>query len=285
MADRVCIVSGTTSGHGKGVAMGVAQQGVHLVMVCRDKSKGEIIKEEIERATGSRAIDVIQTDLSSLASVKALAELIQKRYKQVNILVNNAGVYKKDFSLSGDGIEETFAVNYLASFLLTRELLGLLKASAPARVVNVTSSIHKKSTFGFEEVIRPRKYNGARAYRDSKLAIVCSTLQFAGLLQKDGVTVNCLTPGPVRSEIIRDFKLARFFWKLIAPFLPNEEKGAQPAVRLALAQDLAGVTGKYFEKLNEATPGAQALNPQFRQSLFDKSNQLVDSLLSRGSFQ
>lgn len=279
MREKTCIVTGATSGHGKGVALGLARQGVHVLLVCRNPSKGAAVKAFIEKATGNQAIDLLQADLSSLANVKRLADTIQEKYDRVSVLVNNAGIYRRTLSLTQEGVEETFAVNYLAHFLLTRELIDTLRKSAPARVINVTSSVHRQSRLDIADVLQPRQYDGARAYRDAKLAIVAGTFTFAEQLQDQGVSVNCLTPGAMRSDIIRDFALARLAWKMLGPFLPGEEQGAQPAVRLALSQDLDGVTGKYFEKRTEAQAGSLALKANFRRELFDWSASLVDRIL------
>jgi len=276
MSGKVCIVTGANSGHGYGVALGLARQGAQLILVCRNQSKGEAAQAALAAATGQSAIDLLTADLASLADVRRLAGTIKARYGRVEVLVNNAGVYKKNLTLTVDGLEETFAVNYLAHFLLTCELSELLKQSAPARVVNVTSSVHKQSRLDLTTVLRPPQYDGARAYADSKLAIVAGTLTFAEQLAGTGVTVNCLTPGAVRTEIIRDFKVARFFWKLIGPILPDSERGARPAVRLALSPNLDGVTGKYFEKLQEARPGRLAQQADFRRELWEWSKALVE---------
>lgn len=279
MNKKICIITGASSGIGKGAALGIARRGEQVVMVCRNRQKGEAALAAVRQASGSQAVDLLTADLSSLSNVKQLSNDILNRYERVDVLINNAGVYRKNLFLTPDGVEETFAVGYLAAFLLTRELLVTLKSSAPARVINLTSSTQKYSRFEFATAVHPQPYNGVRAYYDCKLAATSAALTWAEMLKDSGVTVNSVTPGAVRSEIIRDFKAARFIWKLIAPLLPDEEKGALPILHLALAPEMAGHTGEHYQRFRQAQPAAQALDAAFRQQLFDDTQRLIENIL------
>jgi NAD(P)-dependent dehydrogenase (short-subunit alcohol dehydrogenase family) len=148
MQGQVCVVTGASSGIGKATADGLAKLGATVVMVCRNQERGEAAKAEIEAASRARSLDLVLADLSVQSSVRVLARVLQERYPQIHVLINNAGIAPNRRSITVDGIETTFAVNYLAAFLLTNLLLERLKASAPSRIVNVSSMLHSQLDFG-----------------------------------------------------------------------------------------------------------------------------------------
>ena len=191
MAGRTCLVTGATSGIGKATAAGLARLGADLVLVARDRAKGEATVAELQAATGNPRIELLVADLASQASIRQLAEEYRRGHDRLHVLVNNAGGYWATRHTTVDGLELTFAVNHLAYFLLTNLLLDLLRASAPARIVNVTSGAQAVGGIHFDDLQFERRYRGQAAYNQSKLANVLFTYELARRLEGSGVTVNC----------------------------------------------------------------------------------------------
>jgi len=204
MAGRTCLVTGATSGIGKATATGLARLGADLVLVARDPAKGQATMAEIGAATGNPRVGLLEADLSSQASVRQLAEEVKRGHDRLHVLVNNAGGYWATRHTTVDRLELTFAVNHLAYFLLTNLLLDLLRASAPARIVNVTSGAQAIGDVHFDDLQFERRYRGQPAYNQSKLANVLFTYELARRLDGSGVTVNCVHPGVVRTNFGRD---------------------------------------------------------------------------------
>jgi NAD(P)-dependent dehydrogenase (short-subunit alcohol dehydrogenase family) len=244
------MVTGANSGIGKATALGLAQMGAVVVLVSRDRARGEEAQNEIKAKSGNDAIDLLLADLSSQQSIRQLVEDFKQRYTQLHVLINNAGVFALTRRETLDGLERTFAVNVLAPFLLTNLLLDVIKASAPARIVNVSSDQQATNYLKLEDLQSEKRYRPMRAYSQSKLAVVLFTYELARRLEGTGVTANCLHPGFVATNIAqRDLPLpARLATKLIFRFGTNPEKGAETSLYLATSPDLEGVTGKYFEK-------------------------------------
>jgi retinol dehydrogenase-14 len=260
MKEQVCMVTGGTSGIGKATALGLARIGATVVVVGRNQERGEAAVAEIKRESGNESVDLMLADLSSQSAIRQLARDFQAKYQQLHVLVNNAGVYRSKRTVTEDGIEMHFAVNYLAPFLLTNLLLDVLEASAPARVVNVAGDYHRKATIDFDDLMCETNYSASKASNQSKLALVLFTYELARRLEGTGVTVNCLHPGAVATDPLSKDPdspaLSRFFYKLVKPFFLSPEKGAQASIYLASSHEVEGVTGKYFEKkaLVESSP-------------------------------
>ncbi len=183
MDHRICMVTGANSGIGKATAMGLAKIGATVVMVCRNRSRGEGAMAEIKAESGNQAVDLMLADLSSLAAVRQLVEDFRDRYQRLQVLVNNAGTYFTKRHVTVDGLETIFVVNYLAPFLLTNLLLDTLESSAPARIVNVAGAYHTKGKIEFDDLQGERDYNGTRANNQAKLALVLFTYELAKKLQ------------------------------------------------------------------------------------------------------
>src|SRR2546426_4670781 len=199
MQGKICMVTGANSGIGKATAL--AQMGATVVMVCRDRARGEEARSEITTKSRNNAVDLLQADLSSQQSIRQLVENFQHHYTQLHVLINNAGVAFPGRRETVDGLEMMFAVNYLAPFLLTNLLLDVLKASAPARIVNVSSASHKSGYIQMDDLQGEKHSRSMRAYGQSKLAVVLFTYELARRLQGTGVTANCLDPGFVGTHI------------------------------------------------------------------------------------
>src|SRR5206468_2678081 len=220
MQGKICMVTGTNSGIGKATALALAQMGATVVMVCRDRARGEEAKSEITTKSRKNAVDLLQADLSSQQSIRQLVENFQHHSTHLHVLINNAGAAFTGRRETVDGLEMMFAVNYLAPFLLTNLLLDMLKASAPARIVNVSSASHKSGYIQMDDLQAEKHSRPMRAYGQSKLAIVLFTYELARRLQGTGVMANCLDPGFVATNIgQRDASLpVRLLIKLIGSF-------------------------------------------------------------------
>lgn len=248
MNGKIVLVTGATSGIGKQTALELANQGATVVLVARNRSKGQATLEEIRGKTGNQNLDLLIADLSSQASIRALAQEFRRKYSKLHVLVNNAGGVFATRKTTVDGLEYTFAFNHLAYFLLTNLLLDVLEASAPARIVNVSSGAQGMGKINFDDLQGTQRFSSQAAYNQSKLANVLFTYALARRLEGTGVSANALHPGVVRTNFGRvDTPLLwRIFFPLIDPFMLTPEKGAATAVYLAASPEVEGVSGKYF---------------------------------------
>src|SRR5215217_1244839 len=249
MGKRVCLITGATSGIGKATAMGLASMGASVVMVARDRSRGEAALAEIKEGSANASVDLMLTDLSSQEDIHRLADEFKDAYPRLDVLVNNAGVIRSKRVTSADGIEMTFAVNHLAYFLLTNLLLDLLKASAPSRIVNVSSAEQRNGTIDFDDLQGEKGYKTAKAYGQSKLANVLFTYELARRLEGTGVTANCLHPGVVGTNLGSGVSgIFGFMVRALTPLMKSPEKGAETSVYLASSPEVEGLSGRYFVK-------------------------------------
>jgi NAD(P)-dependent dehydrogenase (short-subunit alcohol dehydrogenase family) len=279
MQGKVCIVTGANSGIGKATSLGLAQMGATVVMVCRDRTKGEEAQNEIKTKSGNDAIDLLLAELSSQDSIRQLVENFQQHYKQLDVLINNAGGVNLSRRETLDGLEMTFALNYLAPFLLTNLLLDKLKASAPARIVNVSSDSHESGYIKMDDLQLEKKYRLMRAYGQSKLALVLFTYELARRLQGTGVTANCLHPGFVATNIGQSGvgRVGRSIVKLIFSSLGiRPEEGAKTSIYLASSPDIEGVTGKYFVKSIPVRSAPISYDESLQRQLWEESAKLVN---------
>lgn len=271
MQGKVCLVTGTNSGIGKETALGLAKLGATIVMVCRDRAKGEATKKEIAAQSGNPSVDLLVCDLSSQQAIRQLATEFKSKYSRLDVLINNAGFYLSNRATTVDGLEAQFAVNHLAYFLLTNLLLDVLKASAPSRVVNVASSAHADS-LDFANLQSEKGYDGMQAYSRSKLANILFTYELARRLADSGVTVNCLHPGVIRSGLQRDMGLQ---FQIMSRSFGSPEKGAETSIYLASSPNVAGVSGKYFSDKRETRSSAITYDESVARKLWQVSAELT----------
>jgi len=242
---KYCIVTGASSGIGRDIALGLVKLGARVIMVCRDPDRGQTALDYVVGNSGDRAVELMLADLSSQSEIKGLAMAYRSRHDRLHILVNNAGIIRDKRELSADGIEMTFAVNYLAYFLLTNLLVDLLKQSAPARIVNLTSAVHRTARLDFGNLQGEKKYHRDSVYARSKLADIIFTKELARRLEGTGVTANCVCPGAVASNIwAHSNKAVNMFFKLI---MKGPSEGAVLPLYVAVSADMAGDTGEYFQ--------------------------------------
>jgi len=254
MKNKTCLITGATSGIGQATATALAKMGATVILAGRSKERCQRTVAEIKRETGNPNIDYLLADLSVQAQVCALAAAFKSRYERLDVLVNNAAAIFFFRQVSADGIEMNFAVNHLAYFLLTNLLLDTLKASAPARVVNVASNSHYGEHLDFDNLELERGYNPGKAYGRSKLANLYFTYELARRLEEEGmgVTVNAMHPGFVRTNMAANNGwLVRLFLPLVHLNSLTPEEGAHTAIYLASSPDVEGVTGKYFVREQE----------------------------------
>src|SRR6184192_2773314 len=277
MQGKICMVTGANSGIGKATALALAQMGATVVMVCRDRARGEEARSEITTKSRNNAVDLLQADLSSQQSIRQLVEHFKQRYTHLHVLINNAGAAFTGRRETVDGLEMTFAVNYLAPFLLTNLLLDVLKASAPARIVNVSSASHKSGYIQMDDLQGEKHNRSMRAYPQSKLAIVLFTYELARRLQGTGVTANCLDPGFVATNFgQRDVGPAvRLLVKLIGSFGASPQEGAKTSIYLASSPEVEGVTGKYFVKSIPKRSAPITYDETLQRQLWEESARLV----------
>jgi retinol dehydrogenase-14 len=272
MHGKRILITGGNSGIGVVAARELARQGAEVVLACRDSEKTRQALAVINAAAAVPAVN-LPVDLASLASVRALAAAFLQRYDRLDVLVNNAGLFPPRQQLTADGFEMQFGVNHLSHFLLTHLLLERLKTSAPARVVTVSSMLHKKGRIDFESFRGAKKYSAQAAYNQSKLANVLFAVELARRLEGTGVTSNVLHPGGVATDIMRD--LPWIVRKLVGLAFISPEEGAKTTIMLATDPTLANVTGAYFDQCKRAECSPLANDDALRRRLWDVSAELV----------
>jgi retinol dehydrogenase 12 len=273
---KVCLLTGATRGIGRAAANALARTGLTLVLVGRDRPRVEDTVREVRAATGQGNVEGLVADLSLRGEVRRLASEVRARYPRLDVLVNNAGAIFTRREETSEGTEKTLALNHLAYFLLTLELLDLLKASAPSRVVNVASEAHRGTRLDFDDLESKKDYSGLRVYGQSKLMNILFTAELARRLAGTGVTVNSLHPGVVATGFGQNTPgLFKSLVRLAAPFLTTPEKGAKTLVYLATSPEVEGVTGKYFTKSREERPSPRARDLEMAGKLWEASERLV----------
>jgi NAD(P)-dependent dehydrogenase (short-subunit alcohol dehydrogenase family) len=274
---RVCLVTGGSAGIGKETARGLAALGGRVVLTGRSTEKSEAAAADIRASTGNPHVSGVAADLASFDAVEGLADHVRSAHGQLHVLVNNAGLWLPTRKTTALGHEQTFAVNHLAHFLLTTRLLDLLVASAPARVITVSSRLHERETaFDFDDPMGERRYAGMRAYRQSKLANVMFASELARRTAGTGVTSNSLHPGDVATEVTRENRFLQLAMDTVARwFLKSAAQGAEGSIQLASDPALADVTGKYFRDQRAVAPSPAALDAAACARLWALSESLV----------
>ena len=273
---KIALVTGATNGIGRATARELARRGARVLLVARDRVRGDATASEIREVSGGRAPDLLLADLSSQSEVRRLAQEVRERTPRLDLLVNNAGAIFADREVSADGLEMTFALNHLAYFLLTLELLPLLEEGSTSRIVNVSSMAHERGAIDFDDLQNERRYWMWRAYRQSKLANVLFTRELARRLGGRGVSTNALHPGVIASGFGRNGR--GVFSRLVAlgaPFLASPERGARTTLHVATAPELQGITGRYFSDCREKTPSRAARDDDAALRLWQISENLT----------
>jgi NAD(P)-dependent dehydrogenase (short-subunit alcohol dehydrogenase family) len=277
MDGRVCVITGATSGIGRAAASELAALGARVVIVARDPVRGAAVRDEISRENGNHEVALEVADLKSQRQIRDLAQRLLATLPEIHVLVNNAGLALAERRLTEDGLEETFAVNHLAPFLLTSLLLDRLRGSSPARVVTVASAAHRGAVIPFDDLNGERGFSGWLAYGWTKLANILFTAELARRLDGSGVTATCLHPGVVATGfgregplLIREFQ--RWVGRLL---LLDPQRGADTLVWLATSPEVEGASGGYYAKRRLATPSQAARDAAAARRLWQESERLT----------
>ena len=275
MDGKVALVTGGTSGIGKATAMALAAMGADVVVVGRDRERGERAAAEIRAQTGSR-VDLALADLASQAGVRELAEGFKGRYDRLDVLINNAGLVQSTRTESPDGLETTLAINHLAPFLLTNLLLDTLKESAPSRVVTVSSEAERWGNIDFDDLQSKKKYRGFPVYGMTKLANIMFTYELAERLEGTGVTATCMHPGAVNTRFGTNNRgPMTLLYRAFKPFMRTPEQGADTVIWLASSPEVEGVSGRYYADRKVIEPKKIANDPAARRRLWEESERLT----------
>jgi len=267
----VAVITGTTHGIGRVTSRELSRAGRTVVMLCRDLPAAHAVREEIIREVPAATVQVVHCDLASLASVREGAAAVRRDFPRIDLLINNAGMVSTRHLMSVDGFELTFAANHLGPFLLTALLLDALGKTA--RIINVASRAHLRGRMDLETVTDARAaYNPMAAYARSKLANILFTFALARRLTGTGICVNCLHPGVVATNLLP--RWLRLIKPLLSPVILDPERGARTTLHLALSEEVAGVTGCYFDEHQNPRPAsALAQDVELQETLWRRSAQ------------
>jgi len=272
LKNKIVLITGATSGIGKEAALRLAKLGAKIIYTSRDNQKGEKIRKEIVTVTNNENIEILKCDLASFDSIRNCCKEFKLKYDRLDVLINNAGVWDYKKRLSKDGIENIFATNYLAPFLMTNLLLDILKKSKSSRIINVTSGMHY-GTINFNDIEFKHKFSGAKAYRQSKLGLILFTRLLAKKLEGTGVTVNCVQPGMSKTDLGRD---AGSFSRMIFKLMGKDPKiGAEALVYLANSTELKNITGEYFVRKKIKRSSKESYDIDLAKKLWDISKKYV----------
>jgi retinol dehydrogenase 14 len=253
MTGKTVLVTGGTGGIGRAAAIGLASLGARVGITGRDRGRAQRAAAEISGESGNGEVDIFVADMSSQAEVRRLADEVLARYPRLDVLLNNVGGFWAHRHVTADGLEHTFALNHLAPFLLTSLLADRLIASAPSRVVTVSSHAQGMGKIDFDDLMGERTYSGQRAYNQSKLANVMFTYELARRFEGTGVTATALHPGMTNTAFSAEDPAMGLIVAIMRPFLASPQRGADTAVYLASSPDAEGLTGQYFAKRKAKT--------------------------------
>ncbi len=276
--NEVILVTGANSGMGKAAALELAKTGGRVVMLCRDKKRGEEAWAEVRALSGNSPVELMLCDLGCLADIRRFCEEFKNRFDTLSVLVNNAGVILPGRHMTKDGFELQFGVNHLGHFLLTNLLLDTIVKSTPARIINVASGAHKVGRIYFDDVNLEKNYTVVRAYAQSKLANILFTYELARRLEGTGIAVNCLHPGAVATNmgVNRETGFGKLITGMLKPFFQTSEQGAETAVYLATSPEIEGVTGKYFYRRKPIKSSRSSYDLEDAKRLWDLSVRMTD---------
>ncbi|KAM9337379.1 retinol dehydrogenase 12, like isoform 1-T1 [Symphorus nematophorus] len=273
---KTVVITGANTGIGKETALDLAKRGAKIIMACRDMEKAQAAVKEVIEGSGNENVVCMKLDLSDSKSIREFAEAINKGESQLNILINNAGVMVCPYGKTADGFEMQIGVNHFGHFLLTYLLLDLIKKSAPARIVTVSSLAHTWGSINLEDINSEKGYDKNKAYAQSKLANVLFSRSLAKRLEGTGVTTYSLHPGVVQTELWRHLNgPQQFFMKMVSPFTKNSVQGAQTSIYCAVEPSLEKETGGYYSDCAPANCSANGKNDELAQKLWELSCQLL----------
>lgn len=274
MNDKTVLVTGANQGIGRETAKALAAMGARTLLVCRNREKGIVARDEIVKSGGKAELFV--ADLGLHGEVRRVAREVREKHPVLDVLVNNAGVLVTERRVTRDGYEETLAINHLAYFLLTHELLEPLSKAPSARIVNVSSRAHRRAKLRFDDIQFSRGYPALQVYSHSKLMNVLFTYELARRLAGTSITVNCLHPGVIASGFGQTYGgIVALAWKLARPFLLTPAEGAKTQIYLASSPAVQGVTGRYFDKCRAVRSSSKSYDVTAQKKLWEISEAIV----------
>ncbi|HVO66928.1 MAG TPA: SDR family NAD(P)-dependent oxidoreductase [Syntrophales bacterium] len=277
--NKICLITGATSGIGKAAALKLAKLGASLVLIGRNADKGRIICDQIKKETNNKKIEFYKLDLSLMKEVSKSAKRIKSDYEHIDILINNAGARFLDHIISKEGIEQTLAVNHLSHFLLTNLLINTLKKSSAATIVNISSGVHYSGNGIIENITNRNEYDGRRQYANSKLANVLFTYELADRLKNIKVTANAVDPGGVATNFARNNGLINWLkhriYYLMKGNLLTPEQGAETIIYLATSPSVEGITGKYFKDKKAIKSSSISYDLNMARKLWEASEKII----------
>ena len=277
-SNRVCVITGANAGIGYETAKALAAMGMYVIMVCRNEMKAKAARDQLAIETANNSIEVVICDFSIQHDIREAAKIINEKFDEIDILINNHGFVAGKREMTIDGIEKTFAVNHLGFFLFTKLLLHKIIAADAGRIINVASTAHKRAKFDPDNLQSEKGFSAFGAYSISKLCNILFTIELSDLLKDTNVTVNCLHPGVVNTGITDDSNLfVKLFWKLGTPFMMNSRQGARTSIYLATSKEVEDISGEYFSNRKIARTTLEARNMDSARKLWEISEQLVES--------
>jgi NAD(P)-dependent dehydrogenase (short-subunit alcohol dehydrogenase family) len=277
MKGKICVVTGSNSGIGRETALALANMGATVVMAVRNQERGQKARNGIVDSTGNNATDMMICDVSSKESIRNFAKTFTSKYDRLDVLINNAGAVFFKRQTSHDGFERTLAVDYLGPFLLTDELLPLLKSSAPSRIINVSSGLHKSGKVDLDDLQSEKGYGGMKVYSNAKLMLIMFTYMLARRLEGTGITVNAVLPGFVATNLGKGGGSLRqsIAFKLVRPMQISAKRGAETSVYLASSDEVKNATGKCFAKKEETKTSPISYDQGLQERLWNKAIELL----------
>ncbi len=270
------MVTGASGGIGKAAALGLAKKGATVILVCHNRTNGELAATEIKSVSGNSNIFLICGDLSNRKGVHDVADGFKDRFGSLHILVNNAGALVPKRYLTADGLEMTFGLNHLGYFHLTNLLLNTMKRSAPSRIINVASDVHRYVQLDLVDTQSEHGYSSMKAYARSKLANIMFTYELAHRLEGKEITVNCMHPGAVKSDFYRNASgPVKTYYSLFGWTMRSPEKGAETIVYLASSVEVTGITGKYFIDKKQVLSSEHSRDSETSRKLWELSEHLT----------
>lgn len=277
--EKICLITGANSGIGKAAAIVLSTKFDRMILVVRNKVRGERAVQEIFEKSGNNNLDLIVATLSSFESIRNLANIITEKYDHLDVLINNAGAFFSKRHTTADGIEATFNINYLSRFLFTILLLPLLKKSTSGRIINVSGESHRFGKINFDDLMMEKCYNSMKAIKQSKLADVLFTYELSRRLKQTHTKINCLHPGAVATNSIDNnpdiSQFIKFLYNTIRPFLKTPEQGAKTIIYLATSPEVQNISGKYFINNEVTDSSAISYDENLAKRLWDVSEQLT----------
>lgn len=275
MNTKSIIITGGNAGIGKAIAIELAKQKHHVVIVSRNAEKGSSALDEIKTISNNPMVDMIIGDLGDIKSTKDLAKNIIKKYPDISILINNAGIWPTKLEINANGLEMAFMVNHMAPFILCHMLLPQLIKNKPGRIINVNAALYPLGKVDIEKIPYGKDFGMTSTYINTKLCNIFFTQKFSETIQNSGVTVNAVHPGVIRTNLGIYPGVLGSIAKIYKLFLKSPKSGAKPPVWLATSPEVAAINGKYFQLFRQKPYAKNALDPALRDKVWYLSLKLA----------